>query len=66
MLDRALPLPILPAWTEYLWQAGREAKLIQLLNNGQGQGYAGWRVLPDSEGWQRLVQAGLAGKTLAF
>jgi len=40
--------------------------LLKFYKNGQGQGYAGWRVLPDSEGWQRLVQAGLAGGRLRF
>jgi len=59
MLNRALALPLLESWTDYLWNAGRERKLIHLLDDGRGQGYAAWRVLPAAEEWQQVVGVGL-------
>jgi hypothetical protein len=66
MLNKALAIPVLPQWVDYLWQNGREAKLIELLDDGKGQGYAAWRVkaLPDS--WQEIVQGGLKQKQIVF
>jgi hypothetical protein len=58
MLNKCLAIPVLEAWSEYLWVRGREERLIELLNEGAGQGYAAWRVLPAPEAWQRVVQAG--------
>jgi hypothetical protein len=70
MLNKCLAIPLLETWADYLWARGREegagAKLIQLLNDGTGQGYAAWRVLPAPEEWQRVVQAGLATEQIQF
>jgi hypothetical protein len=66
MLNRCLALPLLPAWAGYLWEQGRERKLIRLLDNGEGQGYAAWRALPAPEVWQQIVQAGLAEGEIGF
>jgi hypothetical protein len=66
MLNRCLALPLLPAWAESLWFRGRECDLITLLNNGDGQGYTAWRVLPASERWQRLVEKGLQCRQITF
>jgi hypothetical protein len=46
MLNKCLPIPLLEAGSAYLWSRGREERLIELLNDGAGQGYAAWRVLP--------------------
>jgi hypothetical protein len=49
-----------------LWESGRERNLITLLDEGEGQGYAAWRVLPALAEWQNLVQDGLHSKKLCF
>jgi hypothetical protein len=70
MLNKCLAIPLLETWSDYLWARGREEgpgeKLVQLLNDGAGQGYAAWRVLPAREAWQKVVQAGLATKQIEF
>lgn len=66
MLNKCLALPLLPAWTGYLWENGRERDLISLLDEGEGQGYAAWRVLPAPEAWQEIVQTGLGTKRICF
>jgi hypothetical protein len=49
-----------------LWANGREGKLISLLDGGEGQGYAAWRVLPAPENWQEIVEGGLQKKALGL
>lgn len=66
MLNKALSIPLMPAWVDYLWQNGREAKLIELMSEGKGQGYAAWRVKPVPEKWQQIVQNGLREEILTF
>ena len=66
MLNKCLALPLLTNWSEYLWTNGREHKLITLLDNGEGQHYAAWRVLPTAQTWQTIVQAGLSGQQISF
>ena len=66
MLNKALALPLLPEWAGYLWANGREGKLISLLDGGEGQGYAAWRVLPAPENWQEIVEGGLQKKALGL
>ncbi len=50
----------------YLAENGRELNLITLLDDGEGQGYAAWRVLPPSDAWEEIVQAGLQERALDF
>ena len=50
----------------FLWENGRERHLITLLNKGEGQGYAAWRVLPAPDAWQEIVQMGLRKKVIDF
>jgi hypothetical protein len=66
LLNRCLAVPILPDWSDYLWQRGRERELIALLNNGQGQGYAAWRVLPAPAEWEAIISGGLQAKQIVF
>jgi len=66
MLNKCLAIPVLEEWAEYLWTKGREEKLIALLNDGAGQGYAAWRVLPAREQWRQVVQGGLLAKRIDF
>ena len=66
MLNKALAIPIMSEWALYLWQNGREAKLVKLLDDGKGQGYAAWRVKSAPDGWQEIVQVGLKQKQIEF
>lgn len=66
MLNKCLSLPLLPEWAGYLWENGRERNLIKLLDKGNGQEYAAWRVLPTPENWQKVVQEGLQSQALNF
>ncbi|MCA9922859.1 MAG: hypothetical protein KC421_10825 [Anaerolineales bacterium] len=59
MLNKCLAVPVLEDWAGYLWENGRSRKLITLMNEGQGQGYAAWRVLPGAEEWRNVVEGGL-------
>lgn len=66
MLNKCLALPLLESWAGYLWESGRQRKLITLLDEGEGQGYAAWRVLPAPEEWTQVVQTGLQENQVAF
>ena len=70
MLNKCLAIPLLETWSDFLWARGQEegrgARLIALLNEGVGQDYATWRVLPAPEEWQRVVQNGLASDVIVF
>lgn len=66
MLNKCLSLPLLAEWAGYLWENGRECNLITLLDKGDGQGYAAWRVLPAPDEWQKVVQEGLQSQALTF
>ncbi|MFZ1397862.1 MAG: hypothetical protein WAS33_13230 [Candidatus Promineifilaceae bacterium] len=66
MLNKALALPLLEAWGDYLWLQGQNNNLITLLNGGQGQQYASWQVRPNRDMWQEIVQSGLQQKALTF
>lgn len=64
MLNKCLAIPLLETWADYLWARGREEKLVTLLNDSAGQGYAAWRVLPATEVWQRILQEGLSRRSI--
>ena len=66
MLNKCLAIPLLESWAPVLWEQGRVRGLIEPLNDGRGQGYAAWRVLPAPAEWEQVVQAGLAGKAISF
>ena len=66
MLNKCLALPLLPEWAGYLWENGRVRELITLLDEGEGQGYAAWRVQQAAEDWQAIVQEGLLTKATGF
>jgi hypothetical protein len=66
MLNKSLALPLLPEWSDYLWQSGRQQRLITLLDDGRGQGYAAWQVKPAPSTWQEVVQTGIVSGQIAF
>ncbi|HRQ42516.1 MAG TPA: hypothetical protein PLD25_31765 [Chloroflexota bacterium] len=49
-----------------MWANGRLRNRIILLDDGEGQGYAAWWVLPAEEEWTQVVQAGLNSCQIAF
>jgi len=49
-----------------LWENGRLHNLITLLDEGEGQGYAAWRVLPAPGAWQEEVAHGLETMSIRF
>lgn len=65
-LNKCLALPLLPEWAGYLWENGRLRRLIKLLDEGEGQGYAARLVLPSPEAWQEVMQVGLKMKGIGF
>lgn len=54
-LNRATPVPLLPAWTTYLWSTGVRAELITAA--AQQRGTHLWRV--KVKGWDRVVERGI-------
>jgi hypothetical protein len=66
MLNKSLALPLLEEWVDYLWVAGRGERLVQLLDEGHGQGYVAWRVLPARAGWEQLTRDGLSTGQITF
>jgi hypothetical protein len=66
MLNKALALPLLADWAGYLWENGRLRSLITLLDEGKGQGYAAWRVLPTAKEWQKILETGLRRSEIQF
>lgn len=66
MLNKGLALPLLEDWVDYLWVAGRDERLVQLLDEGQGQGYVAWRILSAKDVWQGIIQEAVAHGQLDF
>jgi len=66
MLNKCLAIPLLETWAGFLWERGRQEKLVALLHDGAGQGYAAWRVLPAPAAWQAVVSSGLGLKSISF
>jgi len=65
MLNTALPIPILPAWTSWLIARAQEmpANLVRLLI---GDGLWGLELVPDTAGWAALVREGLTQGALSW
>lgn len=66
MLNKCLAMPVLEDWAMYLWENGRARNLVTLLNDGEGQGYAAWQVLPAPDEWQKIIQDGLRRHSIRF
>ncbi|HRQ42120.1 MAG TPA: hypothetical protein PLD25_29730 [Chloroflexota bacterium] len=66
MCNNCQALPLLLEWVGYLWANGRERNLITLLDEGEGQGYAAWWVLPAPREWQAVVEDGLQVEHITF
>lgn len=65
LLNEALDLPLLPAWADWLWQAGGNDKLVSAIRTG-GDVIGAWRVETTSDAWAGLVQNGLVSGALTL
>lgn len=63
MLNAALPIPILPAWTEWLLEQGRATHLVFDLD---GAGLWALEIVPDVRQWAELVRNGLTTGALRW
>ena len=65
MLSKSLALPVLPEWTEYLWIAGRQRRIIAPLDE-HCHGRGAWRVTAEEDMWREIVSSGLAQSQLSL
>lgn len=66
LLDKACPAPFMPAWVDYLWDAGRAAGLLEVASTRRSQGYGAWLLDPNPAAWQEIVAGGLRQGEIAF
>lgn len=72
MLDRAIPLPLLPSWAGYLWLEGIDRGLITPIGKQIGT-MAGWEVGTASKlskhtdrTWQAIIQDGFKERIISI
>ena len=63
VLNAALPIPILPAWTTWLLDKGRDAKLVFDL---EGTGLWALEIVPDLAHWSVILRQGLIAGDLQW
>ena len=56
ILMATLPFPMLEKWTNYLWQTGRDRRVILELRKPTG--VTGYKILPNQKVWREIVQDG--------
>jgi hypothetical protein len=61
-LDLAIALPLLSAWAGHLWDASRDAGLIERL---PAEGVGAWRVWADEAVWARVIREGIRAGRLS-
>jgi hypothetical protein len=66
MLDKSLPIPMLPAWKKLLWRGGTDEKLITPLDGAAAINMAGWKVERNVEVWEQIVSTGIKNGALSF
>ena len=65
LLDLSVGAPLLPHWSEALWHAGRQHKLVIPAEKEDRAGIdALWRVDVDAERWLDLIQKAIASRSL--
>ena len=63
-LKSFLQIAVFDRWTDYLWQAGRDAKLIR--NVRSGGGLQVWKMSLRRQAWTRIVSGGLYEDIIAI
>jgi hypothetical protein len=63
-LKMFLQIAVFDCWTDYLWQAGRDAKLIR--NVRTGGGIQMWKLSLRRQAWTRIVSGGLYEDIIAI
>ncbi|MCB8944527.1 MAG: DUF2958 domain-containing protein [Ardenticatenaceae bacterium] len=66
MLDKALSIPLLAEWAEFLWQAGSVERLLWEIPKSHCFGTRAWKVLTDADRWGEIVSNGLANGRIRF
>ena len=66
LCDKSLSIPLHVDWAEHLWLAGRQRRLVTLVDPEQCHGLAAWRVDPDLNAWEAIVSTGLQQAILTF
>lgn len=65
-LNMAIAWPIMPEWTTYLHEMGKEYDLVKPLSAAGKDYKAGLCVIGDDAAWENIVQAGLISGELTF
>lgn len=65
MLTKALPFPILPSWTNYLWELGWDEDLITVARGASYQSIA-FKVAATPSKWKAIISQGLHDQTITF
>ncbi|MBE2223818.1 MAG: hypothetical protein IAF02_19920 [Anaerolineae bacterium] len=66
LLDKAINIPILPEWSEYLWQEGDRKKLIQPINPDDCRNLVAYRVIIAAPAWASIISTGLKEGDITF
>jgi hypothetical protein len=66
LLDRAISLPVLPAWTEYLWQQGDIRGLIHAIHPGDCRNLIVYRIKTTLPIWTSIISTGLKEGDISF
>ena len=62
ILMASLPYPMLEEWTDYLWNKGRERRVILELRKPNG--VTGYKILPDRNKWEDIIKEGFTSKQI--
>lgn len=65
-LNKALAVPLLPDWRDFLWRRGQATRLVKTLPRTQCRGASATAVVLNQEKWQKLISHGLTTKQIAF
>jgi hypothetical protein len=58
-LDLAIPWPVRQEWSEYLLEAGKDARLVEVLPQAGDDFSAGLRIVKNESLWQQVISEGL-------
>ena len=63
--NRSAPFPIKPEWEPYLWEKGVDRRLVMPMQSGDCIRIRGFKLKMNREGWEALIQEGIANKEIA-
>ena len=65
-LDRAISLPVLPEWLDYLWRQGDRRGLIHAIPPGDCRNLIAYRVKTAMPVWTNIISTGLREGAISF